>query len=97
MDIINSMQDLMLKQDQNATNMTNILAPPPVMSGMNHDKPKEDGSVVMYKMTYQEVRLQHEEEKYGIYMSTFSYEGNNSNLNSKTDTNSKATAYPFLN
>ena len=64
---------------------------------MNHEEPKEDGSAVMYNMTNQEVRLQHEEEKYGIYMSTFSYEGDDSNLDSETDTDSNATAYLFIN
>ena len=47
-------------------------------------------------MTNQEVRLQHEEEKYGIYMSTFGYERDDSNLDSEMDSNSNATAYPFL-
>ena len=65
MDLINGMQDLTLKQDQNVTNMTDILAPPPVTPVMNHEEPKEDGSAMTYNMTNQEVRLQHEEEKYG--------------------------------
>ena len=97
MDLINGMQDLTLKQDQNATNTTNIPAPPPVMPVMNHEEPKEDGSVATYNMTDQEVRLQHEEDKYGIYMSTFSYEGDNSKLDSEMDTDSNTTAYLFLN
>ena len=94
---INGMQDLTLKQDQNVTNTTDILAPPQVMPVMNHKDPKEDSSAMMYNMTNQEVRLQHEEEKYRIYMSTFSYEGDDSDLDSKMDTDSNATAYPFLN
>ena len=97
MDLINGMQDLTLKQDQNTTNMTDILAPPPVMPVMNHEEPKEDSLTMTYNMTNQEVRLQHKEEKYGIYMSTFSYKGDISNLDSKTDIDSNATAYPFLN
>ena len=48
-------------------------------------------------MTNQEVRLQHEEEKYGIYMNTFSYKGDDSDLDSEMDTDSNAMAYPFLN
>ena len=40
MDLIISMQDLTLKEDQNVTNMTNILAPPLVMPVMNHEEPK---------------------------------------------------------
>ena len=83
----------MLKQDQNMTNMTNIL----VMPVTNHEEPKEDSSAMMYSMTDQEVRLQHEGEKYRIYMSNFGYEGDDSNLDYETDTDSNATAYPFLN
>ena len=45
MDLINSMQDLMLKQDKNVTNTTNIPAPPPVTPVKNHEEPKEDSSV----------------------------------------------------
>ena len=59
-------------------------------------KVKEDDTVMAYNMTNQEVRLQHEEEKYEVYMSTFGYEGDDSNLDSKTDTDSNVTAYPFL-
>ena len=47
-----------------------------------------------YSMTEQELKLQHEEEKYGIYMNTFSYEGDNSELD--TDMESKVMAYPYL-
>ena len=79
------------------TNMTDIPAPPLVMPVMNHEEPKEDGSTMTYNMTNQEVRLQHEEEKYRIHMSTFGYEGDDSDLDSKMDTDSNATAYPFLN
>ena len=96
MDFINNMQDLTLKQDQNMTNMTNTPALPPVMPVTNHEEPKEDGSVVIYNMTKQEFRLQHKKEKYRIYMSTFSYEGDDSDLDSKMDTDSNATAYLFL-
>ena len=38
----------------------------------------------MYKMTDQEIQLQKEEEKYGIYMTTFGYEGDDSDLDSET-------------
>ena len=96
-DLINGMQDLMLKQDQNMTNTIDILAPPLVAPVMKHEEPKEDNPTMMYNMTNQEVRLQHEEKKYGTYMSTFSYEGDNSDLDSEMDTNSNATSYLFLN
>ena len=66
------------------------------MQETNHEEAKEANPTTMYNMTNQEVRLQHEEEKYGIYMSTFAYKGDNSNLDSKMDTNYNAMAYPFL-
>ena len=52
--------------------------------------------VPKYKMTKQGLRLQEEEQKYNIYMSTFSYEGDNSDLDSETDTESKSHTYSFL-
>ena len=47
-------------------------------------------------MTKQEIQLQEEEDKYRIYMSTFGYEGDDSDLNSGTDTESDVTTYPYL-
>ena len=47
-------------------------------------------------MTDQEIWLQHEEEKYGIYMSTFGYKGDDSDLESERDSDSNAIAYLFL-
>ena len=47
-------------------------------------------------MSKQEIQLQEEEEKYGIYMSSFRYEGDDSNLDSRMDTESDITAYPYL-
>ena len=78
------------------TNMTDIPVPPPDVPETKHEEAKEDDPTMMYNMTNQEVRLQHEEEKYRIYMSTFSYKGDNSNLDSEMDTDSNAMAYPFL-
>ena len=49
-------------------------------------------SVLKYEMTKQELRLQEEEQKYNIYMSTFGYEGDDSDL----DSESESHAYPFL-
>ena len=78
------------------TNTTDILVPPPDAPETKHEEAKEDNLTVTYNMTNQEVRLQHGEQKYGIYMSTFSYKGDNSDLDSEMDTSSNATAYPFL-
>ena len=52
--------------------------------------------ISMYKMTAQEIQLQKEEEKYGIYVSTFGYEGDDSNLDSETESYSDMTAYLYL-
>ena len=97
-DLIDGMQDLTLEQKQDTLNSTDIPAPPPDAPEMKYKEARKDDPTTtpMYNMTNQEVRLQHEEEKYGIYMSTFSYEGNDSDLDSKTDSNSNMTAYPFL-
>ena len=77
--------------------MTDALAPLPDTSEKK-DKDKVSKSLAKppYKMTNQEIQLQEEEEKYGIYMSTFGYEGDDSNLDSGTDTKSNITAYPYL-
>ena len=91
------MQDLKLKQDQNTTNTKDIPGHPSVMPVMKHEEPKEDDPATTYNMTDHEVRLQHKEEKYGIYMSTFHYEGDDSDFDSKMDTDSNTTAYQFLN
>ena len=49
-----------------------------------------------YEMTKHEVQLQEEEEKYEIYVSTFGYKGDDSDLDSGTDTQSNMTTYPYL-
>ena len=56
---------------------------------------KDDDKIPTYNMTKWEQRLQYK-EKYGIYMSTFGYEGDNSHLDSDMDTDSNAMAYPLL-
>ena len=96
LDLINKMKDLMLEWVQNMPNMTDIPVPPLDAPETKHKGAKEDNPTMTYNMTNQEVRLQHEEEKYRIYMRTFSYKGDDSDLDSEMDTNSNATAYPFL-
>ena len=96
MDLINRMQDLTLEQNQDMQNKTDILAPPLDMPEVKHEETGKDELTTMYNMTNQEVRLHHKEEKYGIYVSTFGYEGDDSDLDSKMDSNSNATAYLFL-
>ena len=53
-------------------------------------------SIPKYEMTKQELRLQEEEQKFNIYMSTFSYEGDDLDLDSEMDMESESHAYPFL-
>ena len=95
-DLINCMQDLMLKRDQNMINTTDISVPPLDTPEMKHKEAKENDPIMMYNMTNWEARLQCEEEKCGIYMNTFGYKGDNSNLDSEADIYSNATAYLFL-
>ena len=65
-------------------------------SPQGEDRRDKPTVTLTYEMTDQEIWLWHEEEKYGIYMSTFGYEGDNSNLDSKMDSDSNVTAYPSL-
>ena len=95
-DLINGMQDLTLDQKPDKQNKTDILAPPLGTPGAKYKELRKDNpTTTTYSMTDQEVRLQHEEEKYGIYMSTFSYEGDDSNLDSEMGSDSNAMAYLF--
>ena len=70
----------MLEQDQTTLNTTDTLVPPLNMSEEKHEKEgtNDDAEILTYNMTEQEQRLQCKEEKYGIYMSTFSYKGDDS-------------------
>ena len=95
-DLIDGIQDLTLKPKQDAQNVTDILAPPPEVKCKGEDRRDEPMTTPAYEMTDQEIQLQHKEEKYGIYMSTFGYEGDDSNLDSKMDSDSNAMVYPFL-
>ena len=47
-------------------------------------------------MTEQDKKMQEEEEMYNICMSTFGYEGDDSDLDFETDTDLEGHAYPFL-
>ena len=75
-------------------------APAPLLEAPEKKNKTEDANddtaKPQYQMTKQECRLQEEEGKYEIYMSNFGYEGDNSDLNSETDTESNVTTYPYL-
>ena len=91
------MQDMTLEQKLDTQNSTGIPATPPDVPEVKYKEAgKDDPTTPTYNMTDQEVRLQHVEEEYGIYMNTIGYEGDDSNLDSKTDSNSNVMAYPFL-
>ena len=98
-DLVNSMQDLTLDPNTDVQNSTDVLASPLDVPKI-HDK-GEDGTAKMttmptYKMRAQEAQLQNKEEKYRIYMSTFSYEGDDTNLDSETESDSDTSVYPYL-
>ena len=96
--LINGLENLMLEQDKTTLNMTDTLVPPPDTSEekCKAEGTKDDDEILTYNMTEQEQRLQCKEEKYGIYMSTFSYEGENSDLDLDMDIDSNVMAYPYL-
>ena len=99
-DLINSLENLMLEQDKTTPSVTDTLIPQPDISEekCEAEGTKDDDEIPTYNMTEQEQRLQCKEEKYGIYMSTFGCEGEDSDLDSDMDmdTDSNVMAYPFL-
>ena len=97
--LVNDIQDLMLESKPNTQNSTDIPVPPldvPDMKCEGEDRTNEPMTTPTYEMTYQEIQLQQEKEKFGIYMHTFCYEGDNSNLDSEMDSDSNVMAYPYL-
>ena len=77
--------------------MTDTLAPQPDMTEKEHEVEgmKDENVTLVYNMTNQEQRLQCE-EKFNIYMSTFGYEGDDSDLDSDTHLDSYTMPYPYL-
>ena len=68
------------------------------MEVMDDNKKEEDEGHKLLKAEYiarQKIQ-QEEEERYNVYMSTFGYEGDNSDLDLEDDMESKGHAYPFL-
>ena len=98
-DLVNNIQDVMLESKSDTQNLTDILAPPPdvpMIKSEGEDETTRTKTTLMYEMMAQEIKLQKEEEKYGIYMNTFGYEGNDSNLDPETESDSDATVYLYL-
>ena len=81
---MNGIDNLTLDKDKTAP--TDTLAPPmDITEGMyKAEGMKDDDKTPTYNMTGQEWRLQCEEERFNIYMSTFSLEGDDSGLDSDT-------------
>ena len=102
-DLVNGIDNLMLDADKTAPvdtlapklDMTDILAPQPDMTEKECkvEGTKDKKLTPMYNMTEQEQSLQCE-EKFNIYMSTFGYEGDDSDLDSDMDSN--VMAYPYV-
>ena len=66
-----------LEQDKTTLNMTDMLIPP-LEEKQETEGTEGNNNVMAYNMSGQELKLQHEEEKYGIYMNTFGYKGGDS-------------------
>ena len=98
-DLVNGIQDLMLEPKLDVQNSTDLLAPPPDVSEVKskgEDETNRPTMTLIYEMMAQKIQIQKEVEKYGIYMSTSGYEGDDSDLDSKTESESDATAYLYL-
>ena len=93
-DLVNGVDNLMLDEDK--TTPTDTLAPQLDITEKECEVEgmKDEDVTPTYNMTEQEQRLQCEEEKFNIYMSTFSYEGDDLDLDRDSDSN--VMAYPFL-
>ena len=105
-DLVNGMDNLMLDTDKTTwtgtlapkLDITDTLTPQLDMTEKEHDIEgmKDENVIPTYNMTEQKQRLQCEEEKFNVCISTFSYEGDDSDLDTETDLDSNTTAYPYL-
>ena len=105
-DLVNGIDNLMLDADKTTPtdtlapklDMSDTLIPQPDMTEKKHEVEgmKDENVTLMYYITNQEQKLQYEEKKFNIYMSTFAYEGDDSDLNLDMDSDSNAMAYPYL-
>ena len=97
-DLMKGLQDLTLKENKDMQNLTNMPVPLPEVPEKKRKTEDKDGNRLKpsYEMTKWELRLQEEERKYEIYMSTFGYEGDDSYLISEMDTDSYIATYPYL-
>ena len=87
-DLVNGIEDLTLDSKPNVLNSTASMVPPldvPEEKGEGEDGTGRQAVMPMYKVTEQETQLQEKEEEYRIYMNTFGYEGDHSDLDSNTE------------
>ena len=94
--LISNLENLMLEQDKTTSNKTDMLIPLLETSEEKQEKEGTDinNNVMVYSMTEQELKLQDKEEKYGIYMNTFGYKGDDSE--SDMELGADVMAYPYL-
>ena len=92
------LQALTLKEDVDKQNLPDAQVAKPEVSGDDNKvgEREHETSMPKYKMTKQEIWLQEEEEKYRVYMSTFGYEGDDSDLDSEMDMESESHGYQYL-
>ena len=98
-DIPQDMTHDIMADKQETQNSTDVPAPLPDVPEVNckgEDITNEPTTTPTYEMTHQEIQLEQEEEKFGIYMSTFGYEGDSSDVDSKMDSDSNVMAYLYL-
>ena len=92
------LQVLTLKEDVDNKNLADTQETRPEVSEDNNkvEEKECETSVPKYEMTKQELKLQEEEQKYNIDMSTFCYEADDLDLDLEMDTESESHMYPFL-
>ena len=97
-DLTKDLQALTLKEDVDTQNSADTWVTKSKVPDNNNIVMKEKDETFMpaYKMTKQELQLQKEQEKYRVYMSTFRYKGDNSDLDSEMDIESDSHTYPYL-
>ena len=105
-DLVNGMDNLTLDADKTALagtmapklDVTDTLTPQLDTTEKEYELEgmKDENVTLMYNLTEQEWRLQCEEEKFNIYMSSFGYKGDYSDLDTEMDSDSNIMAYPYL-
>ena len=91
-----NLQALTLKEDRDNQNLADTQDTSPEALESDSKKEEKECESSMPKVTEKEQRLQEEEQKYNIRMSTFGYEGDDADLDSEMDTKLEGHAYPFL-